>query len=183
MLAALWLRRFGFAAGWNSFLDEMALAIFDVTASNVIIRFWSDAMTSGGIVAISLMIYAFINLLAVGLYGEIKFWAAWGQIVLIAGLIFFTKCTRKGRPVYSVLVVLGITLLSCLRVRQNAAVVLHWFVSLVTASQLINFAVMSFTFRRLHRTLATQRIKRNSLIPKLATPVRSLVILLLLAAT
>jgi len=42
-----------------------------------------------------------------------------------------TKCTKQGVPVYCVLVVLVIGLLSFLQVSNSAAVVLSWFVSLV----------------------------------------------------
>jgi yeast amino acid transporter len=43
-----------------------------------------------------------------------------------------TKCTRNGVPIYCVAVVLLIALLSFLQVSNNAAVVLSWFVSLVS---------------------------------------------------
>lgn len=57
-----------------------------------------------------------------------------------------TKCTKQGVPIYCVAVVLAIALLSFLQLSNNAAVVLQWFVNLVTASQLINFSVMAYTF-------------------------------------
>lgn len=63
-------------------------------------------------------------------------------------------------PIYSVFLVLGIGLLSYLQVSNSAAVVLSWFVSLVTASQLINFSVMALTFISFHRALAAQGIPR-----------------------
>lgn len=75
----------------------------------------------------------------------------------------FLKCTRKGVPIYSVLLVLLISLLSFLQVSNNAAVVLSWFVSLVTASQLINFSVMCFTYIRFFKALQAQGISRDSL--------------------
>lgn len=59
---------------------------------------------------------------------------------------FLTKCTKQEVPIYCVGVTLAIALLSFLQVSNNAAVVLQWFVNLVTASQLINFSVMAFTF-------------------------------------
>ncbi len=76
---------------------------------------------------------------------------------------FLTKCTKKGVPVYCVLIVLAIALLSFLQVSQSAAVVLNWFVSLVTASQLINFFIMCFTYLCFHRALKAQGIDRNTL--------------------
>lgn len=74
-----------------------------------------------------------------------------------------TRCTRNGVPIYCVVVVLLIALLSFLQVSENAAVVLTWFVSLVTASQLINFSVMCFTFLRFKKALEAQGISRDTL--------------------
>ncbi|KAI6080567.1 amino acid permease/ SLC12A domain-containing protein [Hypoxylon rubiginosum] len=326
----------GFAAGWNFFVFEAALVPFEVTACNVIIHFWSDIVPAGAIIAIVLVLYALINLLAVKWYGETEFWAALGKVLLIIGLIIFTfivmvggnpqhdtfgfrywyspgsfatyyssgalgrfqgfmqcliqasftiagpdyvsmaageaenprvvmprafkavfyrltsffmlgslcvgilvpyndaemtrafadsepgaaaspyvvamnrlaipilphiinamiltaafsagnsyvycasrslyglalegkapkflmRCTRTGVPIYCVLFVLLIALLSFLQVSSNAAVVLSWFVSLVTASQLINFSVMCVTYICFHRALKAQGISRDTL--------------------
>lgn len=76
---------------------------------------------------------------------------------------FLTRCTRNGVPIYCVLVVLLIALLSFLQVSNNASVVLQWFVNLVTASQLINFSVMSFTFIRFKSACDAQGLDRNRL--------------------
>lgn len=44
---------------------------------------------------------------------------------------FLTKCTRNGVPIYCVLTVLIISLLSFMQVSEGSAKVLNWFVSLV----------------------------------------------------
>lgn len=75
----------------------------------------------------------------------------------------FARCTKRGVPVFAVLLVLLISLLSFLQVSNNSAVVLSWFVSLVTASQLINFSVMCFTYIRFFKALQAQGISRDSL--------------------
>lgn len=75
----------------------------------------------------------------------------------------FTRTTKKGVPVYCVLVVLGIALLSFLQVSNSASTVLSWFVNLVTASQLINYAVMCATFICWKRACDAQGLDRNSL--------------------
>lgn len=75
----------------------------------------------------------------------------------------FTRCTRQGVPVYAVLLVLLISLLAFLQVSNNAAVVLQWFVNLVTASQLINFSCMCVTFLCWRRALAAKGIPLASL--------------------
>ncbi|KAF3389311.1 General amino acid permease AGP2 [Penicillium rolfsii] len=76
---------------------------------------------------------------------------------------FLTKCTKKGVPVYCVAVVLLIALLSFLQVSNGASVVLNWFVNLVTASQLINFSVVTFTYIRFKKALDAQGISRSTL--------------------
>ncbi|EPE28941.1 hypothetical protein GLAREA_00099 [Glarea lozoyensis ATCC 20868] len=73
------------------------------------------------------------------------------------------KCTKSGVPIYCVGVTLAIALLSFLQVSNNAAVVLNWFVSLVTASQLINFSVMAFTFIKWKKACDVQGFDRNTL--------------------
>ncbi|KAG5353115.1 hypothetical protein C0989_010319 [Termitomyces sp. Mn162] len=48
-------------------------------------------------------------------------------------------------------------------VSNNSAVVLQWFVNLVTASQLLNYAIISFTYIRFHKALKIQGISRDTL--------------------
>ncbi|CCF39410.1 amino acid permease [Colletotrichum higginsianum] len=308
---------FGFAAGWNFFVFEAALVPFEVVACNLIIHFWSDVVPAGAIIAIILVLYGVINVMAVQWYGETEFWAALGKFLLIIGLIIFTfipgafnelyydgslgkflgflqclilasftiagpdyvsmaageaenprkimprafnavfyrltaffvlgslcvgilvpynddeltrafkdgqpgasaspyvvamnrlkigvlphivnamvltaafsagnsyvycasrslyglalegkapaflkRCTKNGVPVYCVIAVLLIGLLSFLQLSANTAVVLDWFVSLVTASQLINFACMCTAYLGFYRALKAQGISRDSL--------------------
>ncbi|KAI1407396.1 amino acid permease/ SLC12A domain-containing protein [Hypoxylon sp. FL1857] len=327
---------FGFAAGWNFFVFEAALVPFEVTACNVVIHYWSDIVPAGAIIAIVLVLYALINVLAVKWYGETEFWAALGKVLLCVGLVIFTfivmlggnpqhdrfgfrywyepgsfaeyyttgslgrfqgfmqclilasftiagpdyvsmaageaenprvvmpkafnavfyrltsffmlgslcvgilvpyndqeltqafansepgaaaspyvvamnrlgipilphiinamvltaafsagnsyvycasrslyglalegkapkfltRCTRKGVPIYCVIFVLLIALLAFLQVSQNASVVLSWFVSLVTASQLINYSVVCVTYICFYRALKVQGISRDTL--------------------
>ncbi|KAK8063052.1 amino acid transporter [Apiospora hydei] len=301
---------FGFAAGWNFFVFEAALVPFEITACNVIIHFWSEAVPTAAIITVVIILYALINLLAVKWYGESEFWAALGKVLLIIGLIIFTfivmlggnpqhdrfgfrywkepgafntyyhtgdlgrfmgflQCliqasftiagpdyvsmaageaenprfvmpraynavfyrlttffmlgslcvgilvpyndatmadafekdkpgaaaspyviamsrlgipvlphivnamvltaafsagnSYNGVPIYSVGVVLLISLLSFLQVSEGSATVLSWFVSLVTASQLINFSVMCITYICFHRALRAQGIDRAAL--------------------
>ncbi|KAJ4487779.1 general amino acid permease AGP2 [Lentinula aciculospora] len=74
----------------------------------------------------------------------------------------FRRCNRKGVPVWCVIASLGIALLSFLQVSNNSAVVLQWFVNLVTASQLLNYAIICFTYLRFHRA-SIQGISRDTL--------------------
>jgi len=54
-------------------------------------------------------------------------------------------------------------MLAFLQVNNSAAVVLNWFVSLVTASQLINFCVITFTSTRFKKACDAQGLSRDSL--------------------
>lgn len=76
---------------------------------------------------------------------------------------FLTTCLKNGVPIYSVIVVLLISLLSFLQVSNNTATVLSWFVSLITASQLINYCVVCATYICFFRALKAQGIDRKTL--------------------
>lgn len=87
---------FGFVAGWNFFIFEAALVPFEVTACNLILNFWTDAVPAGAVIAIIIVLYALINVMAVKWFGETEFWAAVGKVLLIVGLIFFTFVVMVG---------------------------------------------------------------------------------------
>lgn len=83
---------------WLEFIVfEAILVPFEMTACNVVIHFWSDAVPTGAIIAIVLVSYAFINMMAVKWYGEVEFWAAIGKVLLIIGLIVYTFVTMLGQ--------------------------------------------------------------------------------------
>jgi len=69
---------------------------FEVVACNVIIHYWSDVVPAGGIIAIVLVLYFLINVLAVQWYGESEFWAALGKVLLIIGLLIYTFIVMLG---------------------------------------------------------------------------------------
>jgi amino acid transporter len=69
---------------------------FEMTACNVVIHFWSDSVPTGAVIAIVMVLYAFINVMAVKWYGETEFWAALGKMLLIIGLIIYTFITMLG---------------------------------------------------------------------------------------
>ncbi|PYH36563.1 putative general amino acid permease (Agp2) [Aspergillus neoniger CBS 115656] len=327
---------FGVAAGYNFFIFQAAMVPFEVTACNLIITYWSDAVPVAAIIVIVLVLFALLNIFAVKWYGEAEFWLSLSKVLLSVGLIFFTfivmlggnplgdrfgfrywknpgafaeyyktgdlgrwlgflacliqasftiagpdyvsmaageavnprkilpkayngifyrlttffvlgvlcigilvpyndpdlaaayeqdlpgaaaspyvvamdrlkipilphivnamvllaafsagnsyvycasrslyglaldgkaprlltKCTKSGVPIYCVLIVFVFALLSFLQVSNGSAVVLNWFVNLVTASQLINFTVITFTYTRFRKALMAQGVPRASL--------------------
>ena len=50
---------FGVAAGYNFFVFEAALVPFEIVACNLIIRYWSDAVPVGGVIAIVIVLYGY----------------------------------------------------------------------------------------------------------------------------
>ncbi|KAF8660620.1 hypothetical protein AX16_001599 [Volvariella volvacea WC 439] len=76
---------------------------------------------------------------------------------------FLTKCNASGVPIYCVGIVLGISLLAFLQVSNNSAVVLQWIINLVTASQLLNYAIICFTYIRFYKAMSAQKISRDDL--------------------
>lgn len=71
-----------------------------MTACNVVIHFWSDAVPTWAVIAIVMVLYLFINVMAVKWYGETEFWAALGKMLLIIGLIIYTFITMLGEYFY-----------------------------------------------------------------------------------
>ncbi|PGH27097.1 hypothetical protein AJ80_01284 [Polytolypa hystricis UAMH7299] len=72
---------FGFAAGYNFFIFEAAMVLFEIVACNVIIHYWSDVVPAAGIISIIIVIYGIVNIFAVKWYGESEFWMALGKML------------------------------------------------------------------------------------------------------
>ncbi|ANB12115.1 Agp2p [Sugiyamaella lignohabitans] len=75
----------------------------------------------------------------------------------------FSKCTKNGVPIYAVTVVLAFGLLSFLQLGNTAETVLNWIVNISTASELINFAIMSLTYLRFYYAMKAQNMSRDNL--------------------
>ncbi|CUS22010.1 LAQU0S04e06106g1_1 [Lachancea quebecensis] len=69
----------------------------------------------------------------------------------------FKRCNRHGVPIYAVAVSLTWALLSLLQLNKNSAVVLNWLINMITASQLVNFAVLCVTYLYFRRAYRVQR--------------------------
>ncbi|EMF09527.1 uncharacterized protein SEPMUDRAFT_151508 [Sphaerulina musiva SO2202] len=90
----------GFMVGWNFFFYEALLIPFEISAFTLVLSYWSPTVTeagpTAGIIIGVICIYAFINILAVGAFGEAEFWLSGGKVVLIFMLFFFTFITMVG---------------------------------------------------------------------------------------
>ncbi|PLB33996.1 putative general amino acid permease (Agp2) [Aspergillus candidus] len=87
---------FGVAAGYNFFIFEAAMVPFEITACNIIITYWSDAVPVAAIIVIILILFVLLNVFAVQWYGEAEFWLALGKVFLSVGLMFFTFVVMLG---------------------------------------------------------------------------------------
>ncbi|KAK0191765.1 putative carnitine transport protein [Armillaria mellea] len=76
---------------------------------------------------------------------------------------FLTRCTQNGVPIYCVGISILVALLAFLQVSNDTAKVLEWFVSLTAATQVINYAIVTFTYLRFYYALKAQGIPRSSL--------------------
>ncbi|KAF3312683.1 hypothetical protein TWF173_006907 [Orbilia oligospora] len=77
----------------------------------------------------------------------------------------FTRTNKVGVPIYCVGLVMCFSLLAFLQLSAGTAQVLNWFIGLVTSSQLMNYAVCSFTYIKFHRACIAQGLDRKGRLP------------------
>ncbi|KAK3724064.1 hypothetical protein LTR37_001186 [Vermiconidia calcicola] len=95
-LAGTWVDdAFGFT-GWNFFIYEALLIPFEITALCTVLNFWRDDIPAGAVIAVAILCYGLLNILAVKLYGEAEFWLSGGKVILIFLLFSFTFVTMCG---------------------------------------------------------------------------------------
>ncbi|QPG76841.1 hypothetical protein FOA43_004235 [Brettanomyces nanus] len=75
----------------------------------------------------------------------------------------FSYCNKQGVPIYSVLLSLVWGCLAFLQLNENSNTVLNWIINLITESQLINYAVILFTYLHFRRATMAQGLDRSSL--------------------
>ncbi|KRN27721.1 amino acid transport protein [Lactobacillus selangorensis] len=77
----------GFVAGWTYWFSWIALAMSEVTAIGLYMKFWFPALPQWIPGLVILVILLGLNLITVGLFGETEFWFALIKVVAIVGLI------------------------------------------------------------------------------------------------
>lgn len=83
-------------AGWNFWFLECALIPFEVTAFNTVLHFWADDYSPAIPLAVQILFYFLINVVAVKWYGETEFYLSLGKVILAVGLMIFTFVTMIG---------------------------------------------------------------------------------------
>jgi len=80
-------KNWGFVTGWTYWICWIAVAMAEVTAIGLYIRFWLPGVPQWIPGLIALVLLLFMNLVSVGLFGEAEFWFALIKIIAIVGLI------------------------------------------------------------------------------------------------
>ncbi|KAF3156406.1 hypothetical protein TWF106_008076 [Orbilia oligospora] len=86
-------------------------------------------------------------------------------LVFTSALSAGNSTNKVGVPIYCVGLVMCFSLLAFLQLSAGTAQVLNWFIGLVTSSQLMNYAVCSFTYIKFHRACIAQGLDRKGRLP------------------
>ena len=76
---------------------------------------------------------------------------------------FFTKCTKSGVPIYSLLVTVAFSFLSFLCVSNGSAQALTWLSNIVTGAQIIDYVIMSIVYLHFYYACNSQGLDRKTL--------------------
>ncbi|KAK5382413.1 Proline-specific permease [Exophiala xenobiotica] len=76
---------------------------------------------------------------------------------------FLRKCTKKGVPIYAVIVVALISCLTFMVARNSSSTVFSWFVGLSTCATLITYSMMMIVWVGFYKSLQAQGISRDTL--------------------
>ena len=78
---------FGFLSGWNYWVLYVLVAIAELTAVGIYVRFWFPEIENWQVVAVFFIIINLINFGAVKVFGETEFWFASVKVLAIIGMI------------------------------------------------------------------------------------------------
>lgn len=73
------------------------------------------------------------------------------------------KCTKKGVPIYCLLIVIIFPFLAFLNVSSGSAKVLTWLTNIITAAQVIDYIIICITYIFFYRALKAQGYDRHTL--------------------
>ncbi|TVY42493.1 General amino acid permease [Lachnellula occidentalis] len=87
---------FGFAMGWNFFLNMAFLVPFEIVALNILFSFWTTAIPVYAVIIVVMILYAILNVISVRWFGIAEFYLSIFKVLLICGCIAFTFITMVG---------------------------------------------------------------------------------------
>ncbi|KAJ4990198.1 proline-specific permease [Stagonosporopsis vannaccii] len=76
-----------FAAGWNYWYAYAILVAAEASAGSILLDYWEAPVHSAVWITIFLVLVLFLNIVAVGIFGEAEFWFASIKFITIMGLI------------------------------------------------------------------------------------------------
>ncbi|KAH3673493.1 hypothetical protein WICMUC_003599 [Wickerhamomyces mucosus] len=82
--------------GFNYFIMISVFIPFEITAVNGMIHFWRDDYNPAIAFCVQIVIYTFLNTMAVRWFGESEFYLTIGKVLLAIGLIIFTFIVMVG---------------------------------------------------------------------------------------
>ncbi|EGV64238.1 hypothetical protein CANTEDRAFT_113802 [Yamadazyma tenuis ATCC 10573] len=74
----------------------------------------------------------------------------------------FTKCTKKGVPIYCIAVSMLFSLLSLLQLGSSSAIALNYMVNLCTGAQLLNYGFMVIIYYKFYQAVKAQGLDRRA---------------------
>lgn len=80
-------KKAAFVTGWTYWFCWISIAMADLTATGMYVRFWAPNVPQWLPELIALIILLGLNLVAVGLFGEMEFWFALIKVIAIVALI------------------------------------------------------------------------------------------------
>ncbi|KAG7448364.1 uncharacterized protein BT62DRAFT_767533 [Guyanagaster necrorhizus] len=86
----------GVCVGINFFIQMAMNVPFEITAFNLMLRYWTEKIPTAAVIVFVLITYTLLNIFTVKYYGEAEYWLAIGKIILILGLFMFTFVTMAG---------------------------------------------------------------------------------------
>lgn len=83
-------RSMGFALGWLYWYALGILVPYEITAAGLVINYWDNPVNIGVWMTIMLVVIVGLNLLPVGVYGEVEFWFAGTKVIMMVGLLILS---------------------------------------------------------------------------------------------
>lgn len=94
----------GFAIGWVYAVLQIANVCYEITAVCMVIEYWTDKVPKAVWITILLLLYTFLNIFSVFMFGEGEFYLSIGKVILAVGLLIFTLVVMcGGNPQHEVL--------------------------------------------------------------------------------
>lgn len=79
----------GFVSGWNFWFNYIIVCMLELTATTMFLDYWIPGLPHWMVILGLIIVFAFVNLLNVKVFGEFEFWFAGIKVLTIIALIIF----------------------------------------------------------------------------------------------